>query len=248
MLRNKIFNIFGEAHVQGIQLLPRRDTVQKGKAQSRKKFADVINLSLSAGFALGLMAKLHKNECLSEIVTNTCAPRNTTSYPNLIHHSPQCITPCPTYDPVGLRDSRYTSESAPLNFSVCRARSKAATSTLKHSSRSGSRCTECLRRLKAALWKEHWHCSRRYVETYFSTEHCLRCAQRIITTIKWHAFAGDSSLKVSFKARIHALKLQLQRELYHLWDLPDDLPARAPHIKARSSVSRLESGFSHMKV
>ncbi|KAJ2927457.1 hypothetical protein H1R20_g9639, partial [Candolleomyces eurysporus] len=70
---------------------------------------------------------------------------------------------------------------------------------------------------------------------------------RVTATVKWHVFAGDRSLKVSYKARIHALKLQLQRDLFHLWDLPDDLPYKA-QIKARAGESGLESGFSSMKV
>ncbi|KAJ2929030.1 hypothetical protein H1R20_g8066, partial [Candolleomyces eurysporus] len=80
-----------------------------------------------------------------------------------------------------------------------------------------------------------------------STEGSLALLKkRVITTIKWHAFAGDRSLKVSFKARIYALKLQLQRDLYHLWDLPEDLPYRAP-VKARACV-RVETRLANMTV
>ncbi|KAJ2914682.1 hypothetical protein MD484_g5745, partial [Candolleomyces efflorescens] len=46
--------------------------------------------------------------------------------------------------------------------------------------------------------------------------------ERVIDTIKWHAFRG--SAKTSRKARIHKLKLSLQRDLYYLWDLPEDHP------------------------
>lgn len=70
----------------------------------------------------------------------------------------------------------------------------------------------------------------------------------MIDTIKWDAFAGDKSLKVSFKARVYSLKLQLQRDLFYLWDRPDDLPQKPTEIKTRSGVSGLASKFNEMKV
>ncbi|RXW13545.1 hypothetical protein EST38_g12309 [Candolleomyces aberdarensis] len=45
---------------------------------------------------------------------------------------------------------------------------------------------------------------------------------RVITTIRWYAFRGGNGPGKSKMARIHKLKHCLERDLYYLWDLPED--------------------------
>ncbi|RXW17171.1 hypothetical protein EST38_g8680 [Candolleomyces aberdarensis] len=75
---------------------------------------------------------------------------------------------------------------------------------------------------------------------------------RVIATVEWHAFGGAKRLKVSAKARIHALKQSLRRDLFYLWDLPDHLPLSTKASK-QANVSRdpsagLEVGLVAMKL
>jgi hypothetical protein len=62
-----------------------------------------------------------------------------------------------------------------------------------------------------------------------TSQHLSFCStQRVVTTIKWHAFAGSNNLQVSAKTRIRTLKRRLKHDLFHLWDLPEDQPKIAP--------------------
>ncbi|KAJ2919077.1 hypothetical protein MD484_g1362, partial [Candolleomyces efflorescens] len=77
---------------------------------------------------------------------------------------------------------------------------------------------------------------------------------RVITTVKWHAFGGHQSLKVSASRRIGTLKRQLQRDLYYLWDVPNRVPDRvakiAPQVfsKSPSATDAVRLDFVAMKL
>ncbi|KAJ2924242.1 hypothetical protein H1R20_g12851, partial [Candolleomyces eurysporus] len=43
---------------------------------------------------------------------------------------------------------------------------------------------------------------------------------RLVSTIRWHAFAGSGKLDVLPATRIRSLKSRLKRDLFFLWDSP----------------------------
>ena len=82
-----------------------------------------------------------------------------------------------------------------------------------------------------------------------ASQHLSFCSmQHVVATIKWHAFAGSNELQVSAKTRIRTLKRCLKRDLFHLWDLPEDHPARLPHKYTFVPHLGAETEFSRMKL
>lgn len=82
------------------------------------------------------------------------------------------------------------------------------------------------------------------------SQHLIFCStQRVITTIKWHAFAGSNKLQGSAKTRIRTLNSSLKRDLFLLWDLPEDQP-KMVSLKEYVFVPNLgvEAKFSKMKL
>ncbi|RXW14659.1 hypothetical protein EST38_g11195 [Candolleomyces aberdarensis] len=72
--------------------------------------------------------------------------------------------------------------------------------------------------------------------------------ERVIATIKWHAYAGDEVLKVSIESHIHTLKTRLQQDLHYLWDLPEYNRKFGTRAILASKTTGLESRVGNMQL